>query len=89
MSLPGATQERRTADTQGGPTMARTLTSRAGRGPMTAPVNRPAVGRSGSGWYAAHTCGWIETGFETAAGATRILERHVAFMCAAPKCHHP
>jgi hypothetical protein len=48
-----------------------------------------AVGHSSSGWYAAHACGWVETGFDTDRGARRMLERHIAFVCAAPTCHHP
>jgi hypothetical protein len=55
----------------------------------TAGAREPAVGRARSGWYAAHACGWIETGFGSLRGATRMLERHVAFVCAAPTCHHP
>jgi hypothetical protein len=56
---------------------------------VTVGSRAPAVGQTLSGWYAAHACGWIETGFRTCQGATRMLERHIAFVCAAPTCHHP
>jgi hypothetical protein len=49
----------------------------------------PTVGEIGSGWYAVHACGWLETGFASYLGAKRMLERHIAFVCAAPTCHHP